>query len=178
MITILAEKSLQRIVCGQQLDIHWHTCNVGCSVLEAEQGSVTACSYLRIVNTNIQQPNGILLILQTGASPCLGIALNACIFMPMLTAYSYLSLQIGLTRSFDRKGTSGSCVQSGLSGLCYAGVARFRPLSLTSLNPPDADARSAEWERFNDKVWGMQMTCCLLPDLRSALLVEHDYHHR
>ena len=88
MITILAKKQLQLIECNQQLDIHWHACDAGCSILEAEQGSVTACNYLKIVNTNIQQPKGILLILQTGAAPCLDSAVSACMVSPILTSCS------------------------------------------------------------------------------------------
>jgi hypothetical protein len=73
--------------------IERHACNAACPILEAEQGSVTACSYLRIINTNIQQPDGIMLILQTGASPlplyCQETgSVNACMVIPS----SYWSL--------------------------------------------------------------------------------------
>lgn len=45
-------------------------------------------------------------------------------------------------------------------------MARFRPLSLPLLEPPAPDASPKDWERFNDKLWSMQLACCLLPDMR------------
>ena len=45
------------------------------------------------------------------------------------------------------------------------GMARFRPLSLP-LALPGPDASPADWAHFNDALWSLQITCCLLPDMR------------
>ncbi|CAK0784677.1 hypothetical protein CVIRNUC_007881 [Coccomyxa viridis] len=50
-------------------------------------------------------------------------------------------------------------------------MARFRPLAIPLTPPLDgADADAREWDFFNEVLWHMQIPCCLLPDMRPALL--------